>query len=183
MTYEEYRLLFDQILDTPENYPRYIEEEHIDYVKLNRVRHDRWMKNGLILDELELALKNIDEDQHWLLITEPWCGDAAHCTPFIYLMSKLSDKIKLEVVLRDSDHQIDAYLTNGSRSIPKLIVRDQQENDLFTWGPRPTAGQDFFESTKIEQNTLEDRKVLLQKWYNENKGLAIQQDILGLMNA
>jgi hypothetical protein len=44
--------------------------------------------------------------------------------PLFHVLEKLvSEKVKLRLVLRDSNSEImDAHLTDGGRSIPKLIV-------------------------------------------------------------
>jgi hypothetical protein len=38
---------------------------------------------------------------------------------------------------------MDQYLTNGGRSIPKLVAFDDDGQALFTWGPRPAALQTY----------------------------------------
>src|SRR5690606_37230624 len=104
---------------------------------------------------------------HWFVITEPWCGDAAHSVPFIQLAAQLNPLITVEYELRDSEpFRINDYLTGGSKSIPKLIIRDDQGNDLATWGPRPVECQKLFDQLKIDQADFETQKTSLQHWYN-----------------
>ena len=43
---------------------------------------------------------------------------------------------------------MDQHLTNGSRAIPKLIVFDKNDNELFSWGPRPAEAQNLFARLK-----------------------------------
>ena len=57
------------------------------YVPLNLHRHQRWMKHGVISDSLQEQISKITSTQHWVLITEPWCGDAAHTVPFLIKMA------------------------------------------------------------------------------------------------
>ncbi len=96
--------------------------------------------------------------QHWIIITEPWCGDAGE--PFL----------------------IESYLTNGSKSIPKLVARDSSGNDLFTWGPRPQPAQEL-RTTLITSNTdPEATKIALQHWYNEDKGESLHTELTALSN-
>ena len=127
MNYTEYKRLFDEILDNSQRNPPYDDEIYLNYTKLNRSRVRRWEKQ-LVLDEnLILLLKEISSPQYWLIITEPWCGDAAHIVPFLIQMTELTDYISYDIQLRDSEpFLIENYLTKGSKSIPKLIVRNEE---------------------------------------------------------
>ena len=143
----------------------------------------RWVKTGTITEETATVINNIKEPQTWYLILEPWCGDAAHLTPFIQKMAALNANIDLKIVLRDTEpFMIDDYLTNGGKSIPKLVIRDADGKDLHVWGPRPVKAQELYLQLKEANKDLEEQKLELQKWYNKDKGEEIQKefrDILG----
>jgi hypothetical protein len=175
MTYQSYQDIFNQTTNPP------YEESLMDYMKLNQSRHDRWMKKGELLSETTEHLAAISEPQTWVLISEPWCGDAAHITPFIFKMAKMNPAIRLEVQLRDSESEIENYLTNGNKAIPLLIVRNQANEDLFTWGPRPKDAQASFMKTGAKGMEMEQRKIELQNWYNNDKGAKIQNEIIALL--
>ncbi|MCB0477085.1 MAG: thioredoxin family protein [Crocinitomicaceae bacterium] len=149
------------------------------YTKLNFSRTKRWEKKGELLPEVKKVLHGIDRDLDWILITEPWCGDAAHTVPFIQMMVAESDRIQMEIYLRDEYPELmEKYHTNGSQSIPKLVVRDRLTGeDLFVWGPRPKALEKIRleNKEKMEYGELNN---LLQKWYNEDEGISVQQEIL-----
>jgi hypothetical protein len=116
------------------------------------------------------------------MITEPWCGDAAHSIPFLAAIAEQSPKITYEIQLRDSDpFLINNYLTHGGKSIPKLIVRDLLGTDLFTWGPRPAASQELFNLLKSNGAQYDEITVKLQAWYNADKGQSIQKELLTLI--
>jgi hypothetical protein len=84
-------------------------------------------------------LKNIQNNFTWLVLTEGWCGDAAQTLPVINKFAEANSKIDLKVVLRDeNDDLMNQFLTNGSRSIPKLIVIDGKRIKLLALG-----GQDL----------------------------------------
>ena len=123
----------------------------------------------------------IREKQQWILITEPWCGDASHINPFIKMAADLNENIELVINLRDGeDSLIDHYLTNGvSKSIPILVVRDADGNDLFVWGPRPKDTQALLAQHKLDiSKTDEEKKIEFQAWYNANKGADIQAELV-----
>lgn len=174
----EYLSSFEDILSRKLTKKPYDNEAYIEYVKLNKSRMNRWLRTGLLKGSTQQTIEKISEVQNWYIITEPWCGDAAHSVPFIYLLSELNQNIKLTLILRDSEPEwIERYLTNGSRSIPKLIVRNNYDEDLFTWGPRPKECQLLISELKKQQISDEDIKTRAQEWYNKNKGISLQEEI------
>jgi hypothetical protein len=182
MTALKYLDYFDEILNGNVVDAPYDNPDFLHYTKLNHSRQQRWFKNGLLSDELINSLSSIKEKQHWILITEPWCGDAAHAVPFIIKTAEAHELIELEIQLRDAeDSLIDNYLTNDSKSIPKLIVRNTEGKDLFTWGPRPVKCQNVFAALKEQNVDFDTLKTGLQKWYNEDKGECLQQEISTLL--
>src|SRR5699024_8521668 len=139
--------------------------------RLNYSRMKRWMETMKLNDELVNALGNNQLKQHWIIITEPWCGDAAHSLPFLVRLAEQSQSISYELQLRDSEpFLIDNYLTNGGKSIPKLVIRDEDGSDLFTWGPRPVPAQQLRERLNASGADFETVNLQLQNWYNKDKG-------------
>ena len=181
LTWEEYLQLFDQILSGEFTNELYQKADYRDYVRMNHSRVNRWLKSAILNEDLEQIIEKIDSPQTWFLITEPWCGDAAHSTPLIALVAALNKNITLKIVLRDDNHDfIDRYLTNGGRSIPKLIVRDENDKDIFIWGPRPKELGLIFTELKSENQPFDVINKTLQNWYNQNKGVDIQSELLVL---
>ncbi len=183
MKVAEYEKQFQEILDGDNrNYP-YDSDDYVNYVKLNQSRIKRWRKKGEILPELEATISNVKQAVNWVLITEPWCGDAAHSHVFIEKMASLNPKINLTVQNRDAPgSEIDNYLTNGGKSIPILVVRDEQGEDLFVWGPRPKEAQEMVVRQKEDSSkSIQDKKIELQKWYNQDKGKTIQHEMNRLL--
>lgn len=181
MNWQTYYEMFNSILEAPSG--TYLDPEYLHYTQMNLTRTNRWLKNYNPLPETIQALEEISALQHWELITEQWCGDAAHSTPVIYKLSTLNPLIKLNIQLRDQDSEIDSYLTSGSKSIPILIVRDEEGNDLYTWGPRPVAAQEDFLKMKASESEMTIVKEALQKWYNHDKGRSTESEIAALVRA
>ncbi len=178
MNFTDYSQLFRTILTAEKPEAPYDDEHYINYVKLNESRQNRWLKKGVLSPELVETVKSISTPQSWIIITEPWCGDASHNVPFLVLMAELNPLITLDIQLRDSEpFLIEHYLTNGGKSIPKLVIRDEQGDDLFVWGPRPEEAQALFLKLKEENADFEQQKIALQEWYNENKGVALQNEL------
>lgn len=169
---EEYTDLFDQILSGDYREGLYEKEEYLNYVKMNQTRMKRWKKTLLIPDELKQQIKKISEPQTWTVITEPWCGDAAHNIPFIIALAECNPRIELRFVLRDVFPEwIENYLTNGGKSIPKVIARNEKGSDLFTWGPRPMEAQQLLINLKEKSAPQQEIMTRLQNWYNQNQGV------------
>jgi len=178
MNYQQYHELFDTILNDSQPTHPYDDEHFLNYTKLNQSRMKRWDKQLVLSDGLIAEIAKINKPQHWIIITEPWCGDAAHILPFLIRMSLLNEFVSYDIQLRDSEpFLINAYLTNGSKSIPKLIVRDNYNNDQFNWGSRPLPAQQLLDKMKTEGATMEIIKLGLQYWYNEDKGRTLCSEL------
>lgn len=154
-------------------------EDLIYYTKLNAQRSKRIGKTSVINPDLESKIKTMPK-QTWLLITETWCGDAANSVPLIAKLAELNPLIDLRIVLRDENLELmDQFLTKGGRSIPKLIALDEDLNVQFDWGPRPKDAQDLYWGwrEREDREPYKEFQVTLQKWYNDNKSGAIQEEI------
>jgi len=180
MNFQEYRAYFEGIIskDSAEQTAPYDQPEYIDYTRLNWSRMNRWLKTGRLSEELKAAIKKINQPQNWIVITEPWCGDAAHNIPFLELMAKENDLITISYELRDTaPFLIEQYLTKGTKSIPKLVIRNSDGQDLATWGPRPADCQNMYAGLIKENADFDKIKTEIQNWYNANKGKDIQNEM------
>lgn len=181
MTWNEYLNYTQEILSAGNPAAPYDNPDYLDYTKMNDARMRRWLKTNPITEETINTIRGIHKPQHWVVITEPWCGDAAHITPILYLMSELNDRISMELQLRDAHSEIDHYQTNGTKSIPILIVRDEAGKDLFHWGPRPADAQQMFHELKERNADFEEIKFAIQNYYNNDKSISIQQEVTTLL--
>ena len=182
MKWEDYTAKFEDILEGRHTDSPYDKADYLEYAKLNNSRTNRWMKRGELTEETKQALASISTPQKWILITEHWCGDAANTGPFIKKMVDQNSNLELEIQLRDSGSEIDNYLTNGGKAVPKLIVRDEEGNDLFTWGARPSEAAALVIAHKESDLDAKTKKAELQKWYNSDKGVSVQQEITSLLS-
>jgi hypothetical protein len=153
-----------------------------DYRKLNYQRSTRLEKTFIPTDETIQIFSNINQTQKWIVITESWCGDSAQNLPIIAKLSELNNKIDLKIVLRDSNSKfMDLYLTNGARAIPKLIVFDENDNEIFQWGPRPIEAQNLFNKLKNEKIAKPEINKELHLWYGRNRGKEVEKEISDLV--
>lgn len=150
-----------------------------DFTALNARRMSRLNKTVILHPTLIALLQDIDQPQEWVVITEAWCGDSAQNLPVIARIAAVSDKINLKIVLREEHPELmDQYLTNGSKSIPKLISFDKSGKEIFTWGPRPEPAQKLFMGWKQEPSgrTWEIFEKELHTWYALDKTLSLQKE-------
>ena len=151
-----------------------------NYSLLNDKRMKRLDKTIKLSKETLQEFQKISEPKTWLVLTEGWCGDAAQSLPVLNKIAKSTDKIDLKVILRDENLPLmDLFLTNGGRSIPKLIVLDKENNVIDSWGPRPTIASKMVADYKEKNGALDPQfKQDLQLWYNKDKGENVQADFM-----
>ncbi|MFA4868437.1 MAG: thioredoxin family protein [Pedobacter sp.] len=178
MNFQQYQDHFQKILSNPNPPAPYDNADYLDYAKLNWSRQQRWLKTAVIDPVLAQTIADIKAPQEWIIITEPWCGDASHIVPFIHKIAELNPLITATYQLRDTEpFLINQYLTNGGKAIPKLIVRDEVGKDLLNWGPRPAECQVIYTELTALKADFETIKIELQKWYNQDKGKSLQQEL------
>ncbi len=178
MTYNEYtKYIITEINSTNPETLSESEKELFEYKKLNLQRSSRIDKTYEVTNELKFEIQNVKDKQLWMVITEAWCGDSAQNLPFIAKIGATNSNIDLRILLRDSNPEImDLYLTNGTRSIPKLVAFDSDGNELFTWGPRPKAAQILMHQWKSEGIVKPELYEKLHLWYGRNRGKDIESD-------
>ncbi len=135
-----------------------------------------------VSSELNRAVAAIQYPQAWMVITEPWCGDSSQLLPIIARIAACNLLIRLDFVLRDEHPEImDAYLTNGKRSIPKVVASNRNGEEIFRWGPRPRAAQKLFESALKEGTSTHEAVRRLHLFYAKDKGRATDMEFLELL--
>lgn len=157
-----------------------------DYTKLNLARTRRLEKTLRVLPEVRELMAAV-RPQTWLVITAPWCGDSAQNLPVLVALAALAPAITVRIAERDEHPELmDAYLTNGARSIPKLIAFDPTTGEeFFTWGPRPRTAQELVmanrtlpEAERLSKGELAEK---LHRWYGENAGQETQLELAALV--
>jgi thiol-disulfide isomerase/thioredoxin len=185
MNYVDYRILVDKAAMVKSNTGDKKDESLANFTILNNSRMKRWDKTIKVPQDIEKKIKLLKEDFIWLVIVESWCGDAAHILPVFNKLATLSNHIDLKIVLRDENPELmDAFLTDGTRSIPKLIMIDKNTfTVVHTYGPRPTDAAIYVNRFKAKYGKLTPEfKEDLQHWYNTNKGLNVMEDIVELLS-
>ncbi len=181
--YYEYLSLVSKLISEGKSTGNEQSADLLHYSELNEIRMKRLEKTLKLDAEVEKTLQNIASKQTWLIISEGWCGDAAQILPIIKLMSDASEKIDLKIVLRDENEVLmNQFLTNGAKSIPKLLILDENLNLINHWGPRPEAAKNLILDYKAKNGIVDETaKIALQKWYLEDKGIATMKEIVATL--
>ena len=178
-TYHQYRELINKLLERDRTTGENHSEEIIEYTRMNVQRMNRLDKQVTLKKSLKEKLESLNEEWIWLVLTEGWCGDAAQNIPGINKMAEATSNIELKLILRDENPEImDEYLTEGSRSIPKLVCLDADTlEEVGTWGPRPASIQKKAMQWKDDPElSKEEWAEKLHKLYAENKTQDLQEE-------
>ena len=184
-SYAEYRKLIVDLLQEDKVTGIEQSEDLLNYSALNETRMHRLDKTIVISDENITLLQSLKNNYIWLVLSEGWCGDAAQILPVLNKMALASSgKIELKIVLRDENEELmNLFLTNGSKSVPKLIVLEKASlNVEANWGPRPLGAVHLIQDYKEKHGRIDETvKTDLQLWYLHDKGISAQNEIMNLM--
>jgi hypothetical protein len=115
---------------------------------------------------------------HLLVMVEDWCGDAVNTLPLLARLAELAPNVELRVIGRDENADLmDAHLTNGARSIPVVMVLDEDYEERAWWGPRPSALQQWVvdEGMALEKG---ERYRHVRTWYARDRGRTTVDEVI-----
>lgn len=184
LSYSEYRNKITSLFKEGKATGNEQSEALTHYTMLNETRMNRLEKTINVLDEFVEKLKGLQHEYIWLVISEGWCGDSAQIVPVIYKLAEVSPNIDLKLVFRDEHEDlIQLFLTNGTRSIPKLIVLDKNTLEVLgEFGPRPQEAKQLVLDYKAQHGVVDEKgKTALHMWYLHDKGLSTQKEIMDVM--
>lgn len=182
LSYFEFKKYSEEIVSSLQSEPLIDEEKSLfEYRKLNLARVNRVEKTYEPSNKIKEIISNLRK-QIWLVITEDWCGDSAQNLPAIAKIASLNNNIDLKIVLRDKNLDLmDMYLTDGKRSIPKLVALDEDLNEIFIWGPRPQKAQEYFDSLKNQGLAKEEIIKEIHSWYAKDKCQSLENEFIELI--
>lgn len=116
-----------------------------------------------------------------LVISEDWCWDAANVVPPLARLADEASTFEVRIIARDEHPEVmDQYLTNGTRSIPIVIVLDAEFNQLGHWGPRPSELQAW---AKANKGTMEKKEFYteMRRWHVQDGGESTLREVLEIL--
>ena len=185
VSYKKYRAQVAKHVENGTTSGPYQSEALSHYTLLNNSRMKRLDKTTKIADLISEEFKKFKGNLTWLVLTESWCGDAAHSMPVMNKLAELAVNIDFKVLHRDENESLmNEFLTNGSMAIPKLIVFDNEKQEVINaWGPSPSTVVEMTKEFKKNNGTLsQEFKKEIQVWYNKNKGKSIAGDLLKIID-
>jgi hypothetical protein len=116
-----------------------------------------------------------------LAIVEDWCGDASNTVPVLARLGDEASCLEMRLIERDQHPNVmDRYLTNGTRSIPIVIVLDEELQETGHWGPRPAELQAWVMENK-DAMPKDERHKQVRRWYAKDKGVTTLNEVLALL--
>ncbi|GGF32826.1 thioredoxin [Halobacillus andaensis] len=123
-------------------------QEYVDSMKQHQEGFIYIYEHFKIPTEDEPLFANL-RGKKWraIILTEDWCGDAMLNIPIFLRIAEVG-RINTQFLARDENLDLmDQYLTNEqSRAIPKIIIIDQEGEEVLNWGPRAPEIQQFIEN-------------------------------------
>jgi hypothetical protein len=168
-SYATYRQLIDEVVAQGKTTGPQQSEELTAFTALNIQRMSRLDKTVKLLPELSTAAASLSGSYIGLVIEAVAQASAGH--------------LRTAYVLRDDNLDLaDEYLTNGSRSIPKLVVlRADTLTEVLHWGPRPAEAQALLLKLKAEGMAHDDFIREIHAWYAHDRTQATQRELLALV--
>jgi len=154
-------------------------EQYLETVDENR---DLWRaihERARVPEDLVAAAARLPGRWHLLALSEDWCGDAVNTLPVVARWADELPHFDLRVLARDENPDLmDAHLTGGrSRSIPIVIVYDENFEEVGWWGPRPDELQAFVLG-EGQQFDSEERYKHVRRWYAKDRGRTVLTEML-----
>jgi len=164
---------------------RYLGGRRISEINASATKNaDLWAavwRRAVVPDEFVRRVAALGGAWHLLVLSEDWCGDAVNSVPVVARLAELAPNVDLRVLARDENLDLmDAHLTGTSRSIPVVIVLDEEFNERGWWGPRPAELQKW--ALGPGQALDKDARYReIRTWYARDKGRATLEEVVRVM--
>ncbi|RQP08536.1 MAG: thioredoxin family protein [Chryseobacterium sp.] len=158
------------------------DREMHEYYKLGLQRMERMQKKYQPDAEQLQTLADKNFDGKVMIISEAWCGDASQCVPVVNAFFSGNNEVRISY--RDGENSaIDHFLTNGGKSIPIVVLLDDDFNVIAHWGPRPAHGTELLQKYKADSEAYPKEQFYndLQLYYAKNRGYDTIAEILKLI--
>lgn len=189
-SYADYRLMLTELLENEgKTTGANQSESYLEIANLNQARMNRLDRKPKLTEATSTFLTGMDRELILLVLTEGWCGDAAQILPILNWMTDASKDLHLYCLLRDENQELmDQFLTNGARSIPKVIFLDAETKEVLgDWGPRPAEAQqmviDYKNLPEEGKPTYAEFQKGVHVWYARDKAKTTQEEFVGVLKS
>jgi hypothetical protein len=144
----------------------------------NKLFWEQVYKRATVGEEVLHRARSLGGRWHLLALNEDWCGDSVNILPYVAKLADAVPGFDLRIVRRDDNLDImDAHLTGTSRSIPIIILLDENFSECGWWGPRPRELQKWVieEGLKLPKH---ERYKQARAWYARDRGASTMNEIV-----
>ncbi len=159
-------------------------EPFADFLKRDHDNGELWnaiYKRAVLPPDLADRATAIARRWSLLVLSEAWCGDSVNLLPFVSRLEEATPNIEMRLIGRDSNPDVmNDHLTRGSRSIPVVMVLDDDFTEKGWWGPRPAELQRWVLEEGLPLPKPE-RYRHIRTWYARDQGRAVISEILAII--
>ena len=120
------------------------------------------------------------KERRLLALAEDWCVDTARTVPVLAKWAAEVPGVALRILQRDEHPDfMDLYLSNGARSIPVVVVLDNEFREIDHWGPYPGPLGDWVKDHKPPVLVSEEFVKGKRTWYARDRGETTLREVLG----
>jgi len=181
LDYRDYEVDYRDYWERASTFDRYLANE----VEKNRSLWEGIYKKSRTPESAMRRATELGGRWRLLVLSEDWCGDASNSVPVLARFAEDAPNFELRIIKRDENLELmDRYLTNGSRSIPVVIMLDEMFQPVGAWGPRPVELQEFVLGEKARGvRANEEIYADTRRWYARDKGETTMRELLGRVGA
>jgi hypothetical protein len=150
---------------------------------LNRLRNhpSLWLgtyRHATIPSWALLEFGDLPHGLRLLVLNADWCLDSATTVPLLARLAERVPGVELRLLERDEYPEVmDRYLTDQTRSIPLVILLDDEFRELGHWGPRPAPLQAWVRAN-LETLPKDERLKEQRRWYLRDAGETTLRELL-----
>lgn len=155
--------------------------EFLHRPKKNSGLWDALYKRAALSEDASARATQVQRPWHLLVLSEDWCGDSINTLPVIARLSEAQPLIDMRIIGRDANPDlIDSHLTGLSKSIPVIILLDEDFNEIGWWGPRPGSLQAWVTESGLAL-PKDERYRQVRTWYARDHGKTAVNELLELI--
>jgi len=159
-------------------------ESFADFLTRPHQYRDLWnalYKRATVPEDLLGRARQIQKPWHLLILSEDWCGDSINILPLVAKLTDAVPSVDLRILGRDANPDLmNAHLTGKSRSIPVIMLLDDNYVERGSWGPRPRPLQEWVMAHMDLPKA--DRYKEVRTWYARDHGVTSLTEILDVID-
>jgi hypothetical protein len=155
--------------------------EFLHRPKKNSELWDALYQRATLSGDVAAGAARVRYPWHLLVLSEDWCGDSINTLPVIARLTEAQPLIDMRIIGRDVNPDlIDSHLTGMSKSIPVIILLDEDFNEIGWWGPRPGSLQAWVTESGLAL-PKDERYRQVRTWYARDHGKTAVNELLELI--